>query len=87
MASELLQNFKICEIFAVCLAHAIGKLIRGYKSKTLCRRIYDTVICGRWTDINPVNDQIAVPRMVHSGQGDYTVGCACSVVAFSCSRY
>jgi hypothetical protein len=60
MASDLFffSEFKICEIFAVCLAHAIGKLISGYKSKTLCRRIYDTAICGRWTDVNPVNDQL-----------------------------
>jgi hypothetical protein len=67
----------------VCLAHTIGELIGGDKSKTLCRRIYDTAFRGRWPDINPVNDRIAVLKKVHGGQGDYSTGCACSVAAFS----
>ena len=44
----------------MCLAHTIGVLISGDKSKTLCKRIYGTAVCGSWTDINLVNDRIAM---------------------------
>jgi hypothetical protein len=71
----------------VCLTHTIGELISGDKSKTLCGRIYDTARCGRWTGINSVNNQIALLEKVHWGQGDYSMGCASSVAAFSCIRH
>ena len=67
----------------MCPTHTIGELISGDKSKTLCRCVYDTAVCGRWTDINPVNDRIAISKEEHGGQGDYSTGCACSVAAFS----
>jgi len=69
----------------VCLANTTGELISGDKNTTLCRSIYDIAVCGRWADINPGNDQIAVPKKVHEREGDYSTRCACSV-ALSCSH-